>query len=70
VNCSSPSVAACIENNETLTTSVTSGTYTIHVRGKIGVTDCWQDDAALEVPLPGKPLTRTLNLALRNIPGC
>lgn len=70
VNCSSPSVAACIENNETLTASVMSGTYTIHVRGKIGVTDCWQDDAALEVPLPGKPLTRTMNLALRNIPGC
>jgi len=70
VNCSSPSVAACIEKNETLTTSLASGTYRIHVRGKLGTIDCWQRDDALEVPPPGKPLVRTLGLAHQNIPGC
>jgi hypothetical protein len=70
VNCSSPAVATCIENNETLTTSLPSGSYTIHVRGKIGAVDCWQRDDTLEVPPPGKPLIRTLDLAHQNIPGC
>jgi hypothetical protein len=70
VNCSSPQVAACIERDETLTTSLAPGSYTIRARSKIGTLDCWRSDEALEVPLPGKRLTRTLNLAHQNIPGC
>ena len=70
VNCSSPAVATCIEKSETLTTSLESGAVLIRVRGKIGVVDCWQRDAILEVPPPGKPLVHMLELALQNIPGC
>lgn len=70
VNCSSPAVAVCVENNETLSTSLAAGTYTIHVRGKIGAIDCWQSDESLVVPPPGKPLIRTLDLVHQNLPGC
>jgi hypothetical protein len=70
VNCSSPTVTTCIENTETLTTSLPSGSFMIRIRGKIGAVDCWQRDDTLEVPPPGKPLTRTLDLARQNIPGC
>ena len=70
VSCTSPSVTACIERDETLTTSLPPGSYTIHVRGKILTLECWRSDEALEVPLPGKRLTRTLNLAHLSIPGC
>jgi hypothetical protein len=70
VNCSSPSVATCVENNETLTTSLAAGAYTIHVRGKIGAVECWQRDDTLEVPPPGKSLTRTLDLTHQTLPGC
>jgi hypothetical protein len=69
VNCSSPAVAACIERNETLTTSVTAGTYVVHATGRVGAIDCWQGDATLVVT-PGKPLTQTLNLAHQSVPGC
>jgi len=66
VNCSSPAVAACIETDETLTVpSLPSGPYLIHVRGKIGAVECWNNDDALQVPALGKPLTRTLNLAFQ-----
>lgn len=70
VNCSSPQVAPCIEKNETLTTSLPPGNYLVHVRGKIGTTDCWQRDDILVVPPPGKPLIRTLGLMQVNSPGC
>jgi hypothetical protein len=70
VNCSSPIVAPCVEKDEILTTSLAAGTYTIHVGGKIGAIECWQRDDVLEVPPPGKPLIRTLDLAHLNIPGC
>ena len=69
VDCSSPAVATCIERNETLTTNVAAGTYSMHAVGKVGPVDCWQGDATLVVA-PGKPLTQTLNLVHQNIPGC
>jgi hypothetical protein len=62
-------VAACIERNETLTTSVAAGTYVAHATGRIGAIDCWQGDATLAVA-PGKPLIQTLNLAHQSSPGC
>ena len=66
VSCSSPAVAACIENDETLTVpSLPSGPYNIHIRGKIGAVECWTNDDALQVPALGRPLTRTLNLAFQ-----
>jgi hypothetical protein len=72
VNCSSPAVATCIENDETLTIpSLASGPYMIHIRGKVGTTDCWRNDDMLQVPPLGKVLTQTLNLAFQSsVPGC
>lgn len=72
VNCSSPPIASCIENDETLTVaSMPSGPYTIHVRGKINAVDCWTNDDGLQVPAQGKALAETLNLAFRpGTPGC
>jgi hypothetical protein len=70
VNCSSPAVTSCIETDETLTTNVDPGPYTIRVRGKLGSLDCWKTDEAVEVPPPGKPLTHTVNLAHQDVPGC
>ncbi|HET9624414.1 MAG TPA: hypothetical protein VFP84_23745 [Kofleriaceae bacterium] len=69
-SCPGPAVATCIERDETLTaTSVPSGPYTIHVRGKIGAADCFRNDDSLAVPAQGKALTRTLNLA-SSTPSC
>ncbi len=72
VSCSSPSVVACIETDETLTVpSLPSGPYTIHIRGKIGAAECWNNDDTVQVPALGKPLTQTLNLAFqKGTPGC
>lgn len=70
VNCAAPNVVGCIENDETLSaTNVPSGPYTIHIRGKIGATDCFTNDDSLPVPAQGKSLTRTLNLAATK-PSC
>lgn len=72
VNCSSPQVSSCIENDETLTVaSLPSGPYTIHVRGKIGAADCWANDDTFSVPAQGKARVDTLNLAFKSgTPGC
>jgi len=71
VNCSSPAIATCIENTETLTVPIlSSGPYTIHVRGKIGAVDCWQGDAPLQVPPQGKSLNETLTLTKIAASGC
>jgi hypothetical protein len=64
VSCTAPSVATCIEGDETLTASdVPSGAYQIHIRGKRDATDCFRNDDSLSLPAQGKTLTRTLNLA-------
>jgi hypothetical protein len=72
VNCGSPMVTTCIENDETLTVrSMESGPYTIHIRGKVGAADCWQNDDTLQVPPLGKMLSQTLNLAYQpDASGC
>jgi hypothetical protein len=71
VNCSSPMIATCIEDTETLTVpTMPSGPYTIHIRGKIGAVDCWQNDDALQVPPQGKSLNETLTLAKTGASGC
>lgn len=63
VSCSSPPVTACIENDETLTApSLASGSYTIHIRGKIGAIECWNSDATLQVPARGMTLAQKINL--------
>jgi hypothetical protein len=65
VSCSSPPVAACIENDETLTVmGLPSGPYTIHIRGKIGALECWKSNDSLQVPARGTTLVQTLDLTL------
>jgi hypothetical protein len=72
VNCSSPRISGCIENDETLTVqSMPSGPYQIHVRGLLTAAECWANDDSLQVPPQGKARTETLNLAFQSgTPGC
>ena len=71
VDCASPVEAPCIEADQTLTVaSMPSGNYAIHVRGKIGPTDCYQNDDLMRVPPLMKLLKQTLNLAKQTTPGC
>jgi hypothetical protein len=71
VNCASPTVAPCIESDQKMTVSgVPSGNYAIHIRGKIGATDCWINNDSLKVPPLSKVLKATLNLAHQTTPGC
>ncbi|HEU0031570.1 MAG TPA: hypothetical protein VFQ53_13115 [Kofleriaceae bacterium] len=71
VNCATPVVGPCIESDQKLTVSnVPSGGYQIHVRGKVGTTDCWINDDGLAVPPLSKILKQTLNLGQQPTPGC
>ena len=70
VNYSSPAVTSCIENDESLTSpDLTPGSYTMHVRGKLGALDCFAADTALDVPQTGQ-LQKQIVLQHQNIPGC
>lgn len=62
VDCSNPAVGACIEKNETLTTTLEPSTYRIRARGKLAALDCWARDDTLNVPIAGGTVTRTLGL--------
>jgi hypothetical protein len=70
VNCSSPSVTTCIENNETLTASVPPGAYLIYVRGKRGAVDCWRANDKLTVSASSSPTLHTVALMHVNEPPC
>jgi hypothetical protein len=73
VNCTTPAVASCVENTETLTAqSISPGSYTVHVRGHVGGVPnvCWvYDDKLVVPPAGGPPLLQPLNLALQST-GC
>jgi hypothetical protein len=73
VNCTSPTVAPCIEADQQLTVSgVKSGNYQLHIRGKIATADCFTNDDSLPVPPLSKDVVRMLNLAAATAgtPGC
>jgi hypothetical protein len=71
VDCVTPVVADCIENDQKLTVAtMPSGNYRIQIRGKIGAIDCWNNDDSLVVPPLAKVLKSTLNLAKQVTPGC
>ena len=72
VNCGSPQVAPCIETDQHLqVANVGSGPYVIHIRGKIGATDCYKNDDSLRVPSLSRTYTTTLNLGYQmGTPGC
>jgi hypothetical protein len=64
-------VGPCIENDQALTVSgVTSDQYLIHVRGRIGATECWTTDTGFSVPPIMKVLMQTLTLTKLNAVGC
>lgn len=55
VDCASPAVTTCIENDEALTsTNLPDGTYAIHVRARGGAGNCFAGDAFITVPLTGQ----------------
>jgi hypothetical protein len=65
VNCTSPTVADCIERDEALSVAtMPSGNYTVHIVGKINNAACWTNNDALVVPPQGKTQSGTWNLAL------
>ncbi len=69
VNCTTPSIAPCIESDQQLTASnVPSGGYQVHVRGKIATSDCWTNDDTISIPPIGRDLIRTLNLGAAATP--
>ena len=73
VNCSSPQIAECIERDETLTTTgLTPDAYVVHVRGKLGATECWAADSELAVPASGPSGQLQTRIVLRRqaAPGC
>jgi len=70
VNCSTPVVTRCIENNETLTASVPPGTYRIHVRGERGMIDCWRGDDKFTVAPSILPTLHTVALKRLDQPAC
>ncbi len=73
VNCTSPTVAPCIEADQQLSvTGVPSDGYQLHVRGKVATANCWTNDDTLPVPPLGRDVMRTLNFAAAasGTPGC
>jgi hypothetical protein len=70
VDCGSPPITTCIENNETLTTSVSPGNYLIHVRGKRSTVDCWLADDMFTVPVSSRPTVHTVTLMHLTSPLC
>lgn len=70
VDCTSPATTSCIENTETLTTSVPPGTYLIHVRGKRGTLDCWRGNDKLIVSATSRPTLHTVALMHVDQPPC
>lgn len=71
VDCANPVLAPCIENDQRLTAAgLPSGNYAIHVRGRVGATECYLNDDSLIVPALDRVLVRTLNLGKSTTPGC
>ncbi len=71
INCATPTQVACIEADQTLTaTGVASDGYTIHIKGQVGIKDCFINNDSIQVPPLQKTLTRQLNLAQQSITGC
>jgi hypothetical protein len=71
VDCATPVVGPCIEADQKLTVaSMPSGSYAIHVLGKVGALDCFKNDDVLKVPPLMKLLKQTLSLAQQTTPGC
>lgn len=72
VNCTTPTVAPCIENDQAITTTASpSGNYQIHIRGQVGTPTCWTNDDQFAIPAANQTLTRTLNLGYSaSTPGC
>jgi hypothetical protein len=72
VNCAAPPITQCIESDQKITVGgLASGSYRIHVTGKIGGGDCYLNGDSLQIPADGKTLVHPLNLAFQTgAPGC
>src|SRR5262249_15022499 len=72
VDCLAPPVAPCIEGDQKITVGgVASGSYRMHVTGKVGGADCYLNGDSLQVPAAGQTLVHPLNLAFQTgTPGC
>jgi hypothetical protein len=71
INCSTPMVAGCIENDEVLTaSSMASGAYRIIVAGRILARDCWSGDGMMQVPAGRRTLVTELELIGQARAGC
>ena len=73
VDCTTPVVGPCIENDQAITTTGTpSGSYQLHIRGLVtGGIACWANDDQVVIPAASGTLTRTLNLGYQmTTPGC
>lgn len=70
VNCGSPLVTTCIEQDEALTApNLAAGVYEMKVDGLIGTSACWRGDNLIQVAPPGQPpIGQTM--VLQPINGC
>jgi hypothetical protein len=69
VRCDSPSIASCIETDETLSIDdIESGAYLVHVGGRLGPVRCWSGDDVLSAPAGGA-LAKTIQLT-KTVSGC
>jgi hypothetical protein len=70
INCTTPVVAGCIENDQIITASgVDSDGYTLHIKGTSGA-DCYLNDDMVQVPPLDLVLSRTLNLVMQTGGAC
>jgi hypothetical protein len=70
INCSSPEVAPCIENDETLTVDgLDAGPYVINVVALSGATRCSVEVDVFSIP-GGATLSKRVQLPLNRSPGC
>jgi hypothetical protein len=72
VNCAAPPVVPCIESDQKITVGgLASGSYRMHVTGRVGGGNCYLNGDSLQVPADGNTLVHPLNLAFQTgAPGC
>jgi hypothetical protein len=70
INCATPMLGPCIETDQTISATAPSDSYTIHIVGKKGASNCWTNNDSLQVPPLGQTLTRQLNLGATGAAGC
>jgi hypothetical protein len=72
INCTTPVTTGCIEKTTSITATLPSDNYQIHIRADQAPnrTDCFSNDDSIRVPPNNGTLMRTLNLASSSTGGC